>query len=112
MPVLAAMSGVAVPLQTAATTGNGDVVAPSISMTKHKIIIKGNTAVASGAVQLESSDDPDYAGVWAQIGGGPITIVDVAELGIDFEGVYPFIRARISTVVVGGTVTITYIGAH
>lgn len=107
----AAMRGVLFALQTAATTGNGVAIAVPVSFRHHTVIIKGNTAIASGAVQIESADAPDYTGVWGQIGGGPITVVDVAELVINFEGVYPFIRARVSTTIAGGTVTVEYYGA-
>lgn len=107
----AANRGIPFPLQVAATTGNGIVVAPPVSFKHHTITIKGNTAVASGAVQIETADDPAYTGVWGQIGGGPITVIDVAEQVINFEGVFNFIRARVSTTIAGGTVTVSYYGA-
>jgi hypothetical protein len=110
MALAAAMRGVPYTLISAATTGNGNVVAPPVSFNNHVIIIKGAGGVASGAVQVESADDPDYTGTWAQIGGGPTTVVDVTELMVTFTGAYPFIRARVSTVVAGGTVTCTYAG--
>jgi hypothetical protein len=111
MTTAAAMRGVPYTLQSAATTGNGNIVSPPPSFIHHTITIKGLTAIAAGAVQIETADDDTYTGTWGQIGGGPITVVDVTEIVVNFEGVFKFIRARISTTVTGGTVTVTYNGA-
>ncbi len=111
--VVAASSGVLVPLQTTATTGGGTVVAPPSDMKNHTIYLKGNTTVSAGAVQIETADDPDYSGTWGQVGGGPITLVDATELAVSFVGVYYFIRARISTTVTGGgSLTANYLGSR
>ena len=106
-----AMRGVSVVLQNAATTGNGQVLAIPSSFKKHTLIIKGSAGVASGAVQPEGSDDALYSGTWAQIGGGPVTVVASTEIIINFEGVFNFIRCGISSNIVGGTVTVTYLGS-
>lgn len=106
----AATRGISVTLQSSQTTGNGTVIAIPSSFKNHTFIIKGSAGVASGAVQLEYADDPTYTGVWAQLGSGPITVVVSAELTANFVGIYPFVRARISTTISGGTVTVTYIG--
>lgn len=107
-----ATRGTPVTLQPAlTTTGNGTVIAIPDSFTRHRIIIKGSAGIASGAIQPESADDPTYAGTWGQIGGGPITAVASTEITVDFTGVYSFIRARVSTDIVGGTVTVTYEGS-
>ena len=106
-----ATRGTSVILQDAETTGNGLVLAIPSSFKHHTLYIKGSAGVASGAVQPESADSKDYAGTWGQIGGGPITVVADTELAINFEGLYKFIRVGISTVVVGGTVSVSYIGS-
>ncbi len=93
------------------TTGNGNVLAIPNSFHNHKVFIKGSVGISAGAVQLEAADSPDYAGTWAQIGGGPITLVASTELQLDFSGVYQFIRARYSTNVTGGTAGVTYVGS-
>lgn len=105
-----AMRGVSFVLQSAATTGNGIVLAIPTSLKNHQVIIQGSAGIASGAVQLESADDPAFAGTWAAI-GAPVTAVASAELANNFVGRYSFLRARISTNIVGGTVTVTYIGS-
>ncbi len=92
------------------TTGNGNVLAIHGNFTKHTILIKGSSGVSAGAVQLECSDVVGDAGTWAPIGGGPITILDGADVEYTWMGPFTFIRARISTDLVGGTVGVTYQG--
>lgn len=108
-----AMSGVPVTLQDAVSaTGRGTVIAIPDSFKHHKIIIKTSAGVVSGAIQPETADTYDYAGTWAPIGGGPITVPAASsEVEYTFEGVYRFFAARISTVIGGGTVTVIYVGS-
>ena len=105
-----ALSGIPFTLQSLATTGNGTPVVIPNSFTRHKITIKGNGAVGAGAIQVETADSPDYSGTWNPLGGGPITVVADSELEYTFEGVFNALRARISTTVTVGTVTVTYVG--
>ena len=104
------MRGVLVPLQTAATTGDGVVLAIPSSFRNHTIFIRGTDIPSAGAVQVETADSFDYAGTWAPIGGGPITVPD-GEVVLQFEGVYQFIRARVTTTVTSGTLDVNYLGA-
>src|SRR5262245_3220064 len=69
-------------------------------------IIEGSAGVGAGAVVIESSDDPSYSGTWIVV-AGPTTVVASAKLGgkADFpQG--GFVRARVSTTVTGGTVSV------
>lgn len=105
-----AMRGVPYVLQPAGTTtGNGNVLAIPSNFREHRVTITGSAGIASGAVQLESADDPAYAGTWQAI-GSPVTAVASAELAVAVEGIFQFIRARISTNIVGGSVAVSYIG--
>lgn len=106
-----AMKGVPVVLQDTQTTGNGLAISIPSSFRQHKLTIKGLATVSAGAVQPESATDPSYSGTWNPLGGGPITVVDVSEIEYNFEGIYSAIRARISTDIVGGHVTVTYVGS-
>src|SRR5215510_10883680 len=92
-----AMRGNPVTLQDTATTGNGTVIAIPPSFKDHTNTIKGNGAVGAGAIQLEGADDPAYSGTWAPLGGGPVTVVAASELIFTLQGLFKFIRARIST---------------
>lgn len=100
-----------VTLQSAATSGNGTAIGVPDSFKHHNIIIKGSAGIASGAIQIETADAGDYSGTWAPIGGGPITVIASTEISYAFEGVYKFLRARISTAIGGGTVTVSYVGS-
>lgn len=106
-----AMKGVPFTLQNAQTTGNGLVIAIPNSFRYHQIVIKGNGAVGAGAIQVECADDPAYAGTWAPLGGGPVTVVANAEVVVNLTGIISFLRARISTNITVGTVTVSYIGS-
>jgi hypothetical protein len=107
---VSATRGVPYNLQSAATTGNGKVIAIPNSFRKHKITITSSAGISAGAIQIETSDNPSFAGTWAPVGGGPIALVANSNQILDFEGIFPFIRARVSTNVVGGTVSVTYEG--
>jgi|SRR3990172_11892372 len=88
------------------------VVAPSPSIKNHTFTIKASAAI-TGALQLETSDDWEYTGVWSPLGGGPIDLstLGAGELQLNFSQIAaPFLRARISTVVAGGTVSVSYVG--
>lgn len=108
-----AMRGVPVTLQDAATTGNGTVIAIPDSFRNHKLTIKGVATVSAGAIQPETANAPDYSGTWAQVGGGPITVVSGAEIVYTWTGLIQFLRARISTTITGsgGSVTVEYEGS-
>lgn len=108
---LSAARGVPYTLQLAATTGNGNVIAIPNTFHRHKVVIKWSAGVSAGAVQIEGSDDPAFAGTWNAIGGGPIATAAANSIqSHEWEGIYTFIRVRITTNVVGGTVTVTYEG--
>lgn len=110
--VLAASRGQLSTLQAAgSTTGNGTVLAIPDSFNRHTITIKGSAGIASGAVQVEAADVYNYSGTWAPIGGGPVSAVASASLQVTFNGLYRFIRARISTNIGGGTIGVTYEGS-
>lgn len=109
-----AMRGVPVVLIDAlsALNAKGSIVIPN-SFRQHKLTIKGSVGspISAGAIQPESSNDPSYTGTYNPLGGGPITVVDSAEIEYNFEGIYSVIQARISTAIVGGNVTVTYVGS-
>jgi hypothetical protein len=104
--------GVPVVLHTAgAAAAPGIVLAIPSSFRYHQIIIKGSAGVASGAIQPESADAADYAGTWAQVAGGPVTVLASTELVVNFIGTLRFFRARISTLIGSGTVDVSYVGS-
>ena len=105
-----AMSGIPVTLQEEATTGNGIAIAIPSSFRKHALYIRGLDAPSAGAVWPETADSPADS-VWAKIPASAITVID-GEVVYNFEGIYLALRARISTNIVSGSVTVEYIGSH
>ena len=113
MAIVAPMSGVPYALQNAQTTGNGDVVTPPPSFRNHTITIFAASGTSSGAIQVETADDPAFTGTWVAQ-GTPITVVASAEVGTTLSGIFTAIRARISTTIAGGgspSATVKYLGA-
>ena len=117
--IMAAMSGVVTPLQVAATTGGGTILACPPSFRNHNILVRTPTGVTAGAVTVETSNDPNDAGTWAAIipigtVSNPLTVVASSDLLINYSGIINFIRARISTTISGGgapSVSVDYLGA-
>ena len=97
-------------LHSATTTGNGTVITPPLSYSRHIVILVGSSGISAGKVKVECAAASDYAGTWALIGSEQ-TLVASTTLAVSFTGIYPNIRARISTTVEGGTLTAYYFGA-
>lgn len=111
----AAMSGVPFVMMAAGTTGNSSVVAPPMSFRNHNFLIKGSVGVVSGAVTIETSNDPNDANTWAPIVpsgsiANPATVVASTDILMAYSGLLMFARARVNTVLAGGTVTVEYLG--
>ncbi len=115
MATVAPMSGVPYNLQSATTTGNGDVVAPPSSFRNHTFMITAASGVTSGAIQIESSSSsPTDAGTWGLAVANPVTVSAGVDLLVQLTGIYQFLRARISTTIAGGgspSITVSYLGA-
>jgi len=94
-------------IQAGAASGIGAVLtcAPAKRLTFYVV---GTAGVSAGAVQIETADDPTYAATWAPV-GSPITVVPSEETVVEVFGPFAAVRARISTPIVGGTVTVTVI---
>lgn len=74
------------------------------------LIVESGAGVSGGVVELEGAPVSGYTGTWKQLGTLTInaaTTVFAAAVGID-DAVLPirYIRARISTVISGGTVDV------
>ena len=93
-------------LLSAATTGSG---VASLGRASNAGIwtfhITGSAGVGAGAVIIETAPTAAYAGTWAVL-GGPVTVVASTTLSVHFESSARHVRARISTEVTGGTVTV------
>src|SRR5262245_40357636 len=95
---------------SAATTGTGQAFAFNDTRAV-SWIIQGSAGVAAGAVVIESSNDPTYAGTWMQV-VAPVTVVANTQLGGNATFVPGgFVRARVTTNITGGTVTV-FLNGH
>lgn len=101
--------------QQSADETKSTVVCPSPGIRNHTFTLKSSASI-TGGVQLETSNDPSYTGVWAPLGGGPIDVSTIGpasagELQMQFSNItFTAVRARIDTVIAGGTLTVTYLG--
>ena len=104
--------GKPIQLQTAASaTGNGVQAAAQSKIKNHSFFITGSAGVASGAVTLEAAPTPGYAGTWHPLASAVTVVASTTKLTTVSNTPLAVIRARISTVLVGGTVDVTYIGS-
>ncbi len=107
----AATRGVPVQLLTAQSVDETTSIPLGIpnSFSQHKVAVTGQSGVASGVVTIETAPNVAYAGVWNKL--TDITVVDAATLEYNFSGIYNAIRARISTAIGTGTVSVEYVGS-
>lgn len=110
MPQKSLMRGVLQNLLSAVTTGTSAVMAVPSGLHYLTAFITGSSGVSAGKVKIEGAPSADYAGTWALI-GSEITVGDDTTQTALTEGTYyPFVRARVSTDVVGGTVSVDVVG--
>jgi hypothetical protein len=65
-----------------------------------------SAGTSAGAVKIESADDPNFAGEWATEATVTWSIAN-KQLSALVEGPFNALRVRISTAIVGGTVSIS-----
>lgn len=96
---------------SALATGQGAVgVVEGQNVTDVTMIVVFGPGTSAGAVQLEESHDPAFAGTWSAI-GAPVAWGAVSSVKVQRSvGVGMAYRARISTTIVGGTVDVYIIG--
>lgn len=78
---------------------------------EHTFHIDWGTGVTAGVVTIEAASSRTYAGTWA-----PLQVVTFAGTPprsdvVNVTGAFMTLRARISTAVADGTVTVTYVGS-
>jgi len=110
-----ALKGVEVLLMDAQTVDEtkSTVVCPGPGIKNHTFTIRVSANV-TGSIMLETAHDPAYTGLWSPLGGGAIDLSTVGAEGV-LELMFSNImivaaRARISTVVAGGDVSVDYTG--
>jgi hypothetical protein len=95
-------------LQQAQASGTGLAVDLN-GVQQLTVYVTGNGAVSAGAVQLETAPNSTYTGTWAALGAA-VTVVANAVAVATIQACPKAIRARITTPVTGGTVTVQVVG--
>ena len=95
-----------------AIEATGTVLGPAFASqfresTFYVVFGPGTTA---GAVKIESAHDPAYTGTWAQLGSTVSWATATTVHTVSITGTFLAMRARISTAIVGGTVTVVVVG--
>lgn len=107
--IVAATTGVLVNLLSTVTTGTSAVIAIPAKFWNHTFFITGSSGISAGKVQIETSSLVNYSGTWFPIGSEQ-TLVASTQLVVTVAEVFLFFRARVTTDVVGGTVSVDYLG--
>ena len=99
-------------VQQAATSGTGGVLPIAGQCTNLTFVFQGTGAITAGAVTLEEAyydlSGPVYSGTWSTLTVVPYTSFNAVDQVIyHFPGSFWAVRARISTPIVGGSVTVT-----
>lgn len=75
------------------------------------LLVEGGAGVSGGVVTLEGAASADYAGTWASIttattSAASTTVIATMDIGDTASIPVPYVRARISTVISGGTIDV------
>ena len=97
-------------MQVAQTTGNGTAILLSGQEGPFVIAVEWSVGTTAGVITIEEALTAAYAGTWSSIATASwatATTVEVVHLAV---GQYAAVRARISTTVEDGTVTVSLVG--
>ena len=94
---------------TNVTTGNYAMTEPVMTQCRESAVyVIWGAATSAGAVTVESSYDDTYAGTWA-----PLAVVNWSAVSkqdvVQITGIHMSLRTRVSTTVVGGTVSTYFV---
>lgn len=66
--------------------------------------VEAGAGVASGVVEIEGAMRSGYTGIWKQLGSLTINAASKLFSVAVVDSPYPYIRARITTIIAGGTI--------
>lgn len=97
-------------MQNAATSGNGTVMTLDGQHDHVRFFVIGSSGVTAGAVTIEEAHTADYAGTWAEL---QVVTVTASAVQTVYQacGSMLHTRARVSTTVTGGTVSVIGVAA-
>lgn len=96
-------------LQDAKSTGNGTPYQTNGRASRMVVYADWSSGGSGGVLSIEEAPRSDYAGTWAVIG----TISQSGASSMDayhLDGAYGAIRARLTTDITSGTVTVSLLG--
>jgi hypothetical protein len=84
-------------------------IVDSAHVTEYGFHVETSAGVSAGAVKIETASDPNYAGTWAVLSTVTLSAASTSQY-VGITDAVRCIRARISTTVTGGTVTVMVAG--
>lgn len=96
-------------LQSAQTTGNGTAFLIDSSGRNFVIAVEWSVGVTAGVITIEEALTIGYTGTWSTLATVSWVAADTTEL-VHLAGSFSALRARISTTVDNGTVTVSMKG--
>ena len=73
------------------------------------VLVEFGAGTTAGAVVLEAAADPNFAGAWAVLGTASWTVANSTKL-FGIAAALPYMRARISALITGGTANVNLAG--
>lgn len=86
------------------TTGTGTGIAVNHSGSRIEAILKWSSGCSAGTVVLEGADSYNYSGTWQNIDTFPWTAASKVDIR-SYEESFPAVRFRVTSNIVGGTIT-------
>lgn len=75
------------------------------------VYVVAGAGVSAGVVTIEEAHDPDYSGTWAEVTTVTTSAASVCN-AVHLSGTYKALRTRISTAIVGGTISTRVVAAE
>jgi hypothetical protein len=95
--------------QSAQDTVGNVGISEAAQMTEYGIDVVFNGTAAGGAVVIEAAHTPDFAGTWAVLSTVTFAAANKCH-HVAITGVFRTLRARISSAITGGTVSVYLTG--
>lgn len=98
-------------LDDAATIQTSSTAVDVLDASSLTLLVESSSGTSSGVVTLEGARISDYSGTWASLAtvttnAASTTFISTVDIGDTASVPVPYVRARISTVIGGGTVDV------
>ena len=75
------------------------------------VYVTFSTGSAAGKIQIQTADDPSYAGAWANVGNTIDWAAETSQKYVSVTGVFKALRLNIDTAITTGTVSAYLVAA-